>query len=164
MIDLFTKQEKVFISFLLFGILVGAGIELYRSHFSTVSKATQIEEIDDFEKQIQEKAALIDSLLVERKLYSENGIFSSTNSSKTLSTVSEIGGKSNQKNLLIEINTATVDELMRLPQIGPVIANRIIEYRNIHGAFKNIEALINVKGIGKKKLNIIKSYIYIKQK
>jgi len=160
MIDLFTKQEKIFICFLLCGILIGAGIELYQ-HVSTSSKTTQKQKIEDFERQIHKKAALIDSLLDERTLFSEQDNFSNN---KKLLTKSNNINKSTQNKLFIEINTATIAELVQLPQIGPVIANRIVEYRNAHGAFKNIDDLIKVKGIGKKKLNTIKPYIYINQK
>ena len=49
---------------------------------------------------------------------------------------------------LVDINTATLDELQTLTGIGPVIAQRIIDYRTENGAFTSIEELLNVKGIG----------------
>jgi comEA protein len=60
---------------------------------------------------------------------------------------------------VININTATKDDLMRLPGIGPAMADAIIEYRNTHGSFENVEELINVAGIGKAKLNKMKGCI-----
>lgn len=47
----------------------------------------------------------------------------------------------------ISINTATIEQLQKLPRIGPAIAERIIEYREKNGNFKNIEEIMNVKGI-----------------
>ena len=59
----------------------------------------------------------------------------------------------------IDINRANKNELEKLPRIGPAMANRIIEYRNNFGPFKSINDLTNVKGIGKKTLNLIKPYL-----
>jgi comEA protein len=56
---------------------------------------------------------------------------------------------SNDKNL-ININTAGADELVKLPRVGPKIAQRIIDYREKHGKFKKLEDLMKVSGIGEK--------------
>jgi competence protein ComEA len=49
---------------------------------------------------------------------------------------------------LININTATAAELETLPRIGPVTAQRIVEYREANGPFETIEDIQNVPGIG----------------
>ncbi|MEK7203720.1 MAG: helix-hairpin-helix domain-containing protein [Patescibacteria group bacterium] len=48
----------------------------------------------------------------------------------------------------ININTANVSELEKITGVGPVIAKRIIDYRNTYGPFKKIEDIKNIKGIG----------------
>ncbi len=51
---------------------------------------------------------------------------------------------------VINLNTATVQQLDSLPGIGAKVAARIIEYRQKNGPFKKIEDLMNVRGIGEK--------------
>ncbi|MBQ8636840.1 MAG: helix-hairpin-helix domain-containing protein [Clostridia bacterium] len=60
----------------------------------------------------------------------------------------------------ININTATLEELDKLEGIGPVIAERIILYRE-KNPFSSIEQIMNVKGIGKKKYDAIKNLITV---
>ena len=50
----------------------------------------------------------------------------------------------------ININTATVEELTDLKNVGTKTAERIVAYRNANGPFKSPEELTHVKGIGKK--------------
>ena len=58
------------------------------------------------------------------------------------------GSNSNVANEKININTATAEELDKLPGIGPSIAKAIIDYRTTKGLFKKIEDINEVKGIG----------------
>ncbi len=50
--------------------------------------------------------------------------------------------------LLVNINTATVQQLQALPGIGAVKAQAIVDYREEHGPFQSVEELLEVKGIG----------------
>lgn len=61
----------------------------------------------------------------------------------------------------ININTAGVDELIKLEKIGPAYAKRIIEYREKHGPFEKIEDIIKVKGIGEKTFEAFKNKITV---
>lgn len=61
----------------------------------------------------------------------------------------------------VNINTAGAEELDTLPGIGPAMAQRIIDYRQLNGAFKSIEEIQNVRGIGAKKFENLKNKITI---
>ncbi|MGQ9642838.1 MAG: ComEA family DNA-binding protein [Ignavibacterium sp.] len=61
----------------------------------------------------------------------------------------------------INLNKATKQELMNLPGIGEKTAENIIELRDQLTKFRKLEDLLKVKGIGSKKLDKIKKYLYI---
>jgi len=58
----------------------------------------------------------------------------------------------------ININTANAAELDRLPRVGPVIAERIIEFREANGPFASVDDLVKVRGIGAKTLEQIRPH------
>lgn len=61
----------------------------------------------------------------------------------------------------VNLNTATAAQLETLPGIGAASAKRIVEYREKNGAFKKIEELMNVKGIGEKSFLKLKPLITV---
>ena len=62
---------------------------------------------------------------------------------------------------LININTADEKELQKIRGIGPVIASRIVEYRNNNGSFKTIDEIKKVRGIGEKTFEKMKDSITV---
>ncbi len=61
----------------------------------------------------------------------------------------------------VDINRGSAEELRRLPGIGPVLAERVIQYRREHGKFASIRDIQNVKGIGVKRFAQLEPYIRI---
>ena len=61
--------------------------------------------------------------------------------------------------ITININTVGKDELVLLPNVGPVTAERIIRYREDYGLFDSIDDLTRVKGIGPKTLEKLKPFV-----
>jgi competence protein ComEA len=61
----------------------------------------------------------------------------------------------------VNINTATVQELDQLPGIGPTIAQRIVDFRQLHGRFVQIEDLLQVQGIGQATFDQIEGMITV---
>lgn len=59
----------------------------------------------------------------------------------------------------IDLNRATAAELEGLPGVGPVLAERIVAYRDVHGAFATVEDLLGVGGIGEAKLAAMRDSI-----
>ncbi len=59
----------------------------------------------------------------------------------------------------VNINTASAEQLTTLPGIGPKLAARIVEYRQKSGAFKSVQELMNVRGVGDKNLKKIEQYL-----
>jgi competence protein ComEA len=63
--------------------------------------------------------------------------------------------------LALDVNAATAEDLEALPGIGPVLAQRILEFRQSRGPFQKIEDLLSVRGIGTKKLAQLKPLITV---
>jgi competence protein ComEA len=78
----------------------------------------------------------------------------------------EAGGKASAPKKLskpgegtVNINSANLDQLQRLPGIGPAYAQRIIDYRTQNGRFQAVDELDEVKGIGSKKLEKLRPFV-----
>lgn len=62
----------------------------------------------------------------------------------------------------VDLNDGTLAELEHLPGIGPVLAGRIVAHRTSHGAFRHIEDLALVPGIGEKRLEQLRPFIGVR--
>jgi competence protein ComEA len=66
--------------------------------------------------------------------------------------------------LVLNLNTATLAELETLPGVGPVLARRIVEFREKKGGFRRVEELLVIPGISEKKWRVIKERVEVKTK
>ena len=138
---LFTKREKHVILFLVCTLTLGYGVKLYQgSHLYDDFKPVTSIEKESFEK----KARLAYDTSKRKGLNSSES--STENDSKPQTEI-------------ININTAKKQNLVKLPKIGPVTAERIIRFRDDYGPFKSIDDLLKVKGIGPKTLEKLKLQI-----
>ncbi len=79
----------------------------------------------------------------------------------TQEMMSSTAGSGSEQASLVSINSADATELESLPGVGPVLAQRIIEYRESEGGFSSAEQLRRVEGIGPKKFEQIKDKVTI---
>ena len=140
----FTKSQK---NALLFIIVIFALVVLYNL-LDRILHPVEPYDFSQFEEKFNARRDSIKKLLLEEE-------------------TSSIFYKEDEKNespkqiKIININTATVDELTILPRIGPAIGQRIIDYRTVNGRFLKKEDIQNVKGIGPKTYEGFKDLIRI---
>jgi competence protein ComEA len=135
----FTRQEQRAVLFLLSTFAAGSLVWLYRQ--SQPPPAVKTADIAVFE----EYAGVLDR--------------------DSIDAGPEIGKRKSPEKLPlppINLNTATYEDLLRLPGIGPVMAKRILEYRRANGPFKRVEELRNIKGIGAKSYEKLAPLLVIK--
>jgi len=125
----FTRNETTVLLFLIFSFIIGIGVWAYRYYLAPLPEA-----LEAFRNR---------EPVIQRKEFQKTGI----------------RGKEEDEGLSIFINDASQSELERLPGIGPVIAERIVEYRSKHGKFHTLEALTEVNGIGQKTYEKLKPYL-----
>ncbi|MBM3294717.1 MAG: helix-hairpin-helix domain-containing protein [Candidatus Aminicenantes bacterium] len=91
-------------------------------------------------------------------VFAQQGQQSQQSQQSRTETQTQAGKTSGEK---VNLNTARLDELQKLPRIGPKVAQRIIDFRKENGAFKRVEDLMKVKGIGEKLFLQIKNLIAV---
>ena len=138
-----TRKERIVISCLMFLVIMMFTI----SALVTKKYNSSAENYAAILKEFEEKSAAIE----ERSNLAVNDSLIE-NEEKGTNTVT----------LKININTADINELQKLKGIGLTYAQRIVDYRQENGEFKSIEELLNIKGIGEKRLEDIKMFITLK--
>lgn len=151
----FSKGDKIGILILLVLIAITGAISVYLNQFLDVDPsyfAQQQEVQNDF---IEFENNLIDQSIIEPD--TTNTVVNTSKSKKTTTSKLESGQ-------VIDINSASVATLTRIPGIGNTFAERIIEYRNSLGGFYSLDQLQEVKGITRNKFSKVLPFIIIKKK
>jgi len=101
-----------------------------------------------------------DGLLNGSESISDGPTQYSDKQTKDFSNSAAEGGKANN-NSLIHLNSASQSELETLPGIGPVLAGRILDWRSKHVRFNRVEDLLLIRGIGKKRFEVLKPLVAV---
>ncbi|MEA1881273.1 MAG: ComEA family DNA-binding protein [Candidatus Marinimicrobia bacterium] len=132
--SVFTQQEKLIIKFLLGVISLGIVVSAYRHWLGSEIPSTEAE-ILAFKAAAKWVAEEKDKNPAEKR--------------------------GNQFQKSVNINTSNKADLMSIPGIGPVTAERIILHREDYGLYQSVEGILEVRGIGPKTFEKIKAYIKI---
>ena len=63
--------------------------------------------------------------------------------------------------VLLNLNTATLEELDALPGIGPVLAERIVQFRERRGGFRRVEELLAIPGISEARWQVLRELVVV---
>ncbi|NOZ95868.1 MAG: helix-hairpin-helix domain-containing protein [Acidobacteria bacterium] len=74
-------------------------------------------------------------------------------------TVTSLAATPTASHGVVNINTATTEQLVLLPRVGPALAQRIVTFRTANGKFKSVDELVAVRGIGEKSFRNLKPYL-----
>ena len=157
----FTETEIKVILFLAVGFLFGFVIKIYNDNSKPEYKSYDYTQEDSLFNYYNNRA---EKNLTDEKNRKENKIVDSKEEVLDFSST----GFEKKKSLpppeekSINLNTAGLETLIRLPGIGEITAQKIIDLRSIKTKFENLEELMEVKGIGKVKFNKIEKFLYIK--
>ncbi len=142
---IFTPEERFIILFLIFSIVLGSSLYLYKINHPSFAPAYIIE---DFQRKVNQGNL--------------NGEVVNYNLPVPEQKEQEVWKKKETPKSKININTANLRKLMQLPGIGPSYAKKILEYRKKYNGFRKISDIKKIRGIGEKKFETMKDYITTK--
>lgn len=148
-------------------LLIGALLILFVLPFNTFEEIQLIDDkINVYVKGEVKKEGYLElsahskvSELLEQVELTERADVGALDLNKYLSHEEVITIPSKEEFVCVSLNSATAEQLMTLPGVGPSTAQKIIDYRESHGFFVSFEDLLDVKGIGPSKYEKLKEFI-----
>ncbi|MBL7033526.1 MAG: ComEA family DNA-binding protein [Candidatus Delongbacteria bacterium] len=138
----FTPQEKRVLLFILATFLLGSGLRLI-SHYRLQSHMSQLDSLD---RVFLERAKRLPQVSDDTPVSDE-------------SAATGVSGTAP-----LDINRASATELETLPGVGPVLAQRIVDWRQQQGPFLQEDDLLQVRGIGQRSLERLLPLIRVETK
>ena len=152
-----TKNEIYFVTLILAGLIIGTGVKYFSQDDSEyINRRNQIYQALDSIAEVNKSTYVGTDLsgTPDPELALGDTIIPKENTFPARQKKELPSGK-------ININTASITELMKLPGVGEATAQKIIEYRK-NNPFNKPEDIMNVKGIGEKKFEKMKPFITVK--
>lgn len=139
--------DKVYPKAVIAVTLLAVGIVLFRNMFPKLENAIVLETVS--------------SAVLDAPTSTVSGSGENSSNHKSVSSVDSRSFDLTENSGLVNINTASVSELIGLDGIGETRAKAIIEYREANGGFKSVDELTKVSGIGEKTLGKIRAKIVV---
>ena len=143
----------------------GSTVQITFSEDSGGASSENIAETSDIAEQnsadTDVQAEISAELITDTVMTAEGAGETASETADSAAADPEISSEVQYNSSLININTASAEELEELPGIGETLALRIIAYREEHGPFQTIADISNVSGIGDGKLAAIQDYITV---
>jgi len=145
-----TPQQKKAVYFLILVLFVSLGFQVIKQNYFTPKY-----NFSRFDRAFFQKRDSLLGIEIQEQKATTLAPKIETKSSSQVQPVQHNGKP-------ININTATLEELISLPRIGPKTAAKIVKYRAANGEFKQKQDIMKVRGIGKKTFELIKDRITVK--
>ncbi len=154
----FTRSESLVVLFLAASLLLGGAVKITRTLTQGGHERYDYTKSDDEFSMRSASANLAESTDTDTGLRNSSKIKPDKRSRSSSPQKRKAPPETK-----INLNTANKEELMRLPGVGEVMAERIVMFREEHGSFNSIEELQEVSGIGRKKFERLSPYITVGQ-
>ncbi|NBB76922.1 MAG: hypothetical protein GVY02_06030 [Bacteroidetes bacterium] len=159
-----SRSERIAVSVLMIFLVITTSIWSMVQPYANYDEENYAELERIFAERSRLQKQEMESILARYEGRSDEGNYlTDANNEALIDTVredsTETAQDSDRAGMLININRAGEEKLQELPGIGPAYASRIIEWRNQNGNFTNKNQLLEIRGIGEKRLAKIKPLI-----
>jgi competence ComEA-like helix-hairpin-helix protein len=156
----FTPTESKVVLFLILTFVAGGAVRLSRVYFpQDLSSRFDYSQADQEFAQRSKRIDSLEAALASGERRKSQSLAPAGSTKRPLSEEDGKVPKGIPPGTFIDLNSATKEDLMKLPGIGEAMAERILLYREEKGSFKDVEELKEIRGIGEKKFAQIRPFV-----